>query len=86
MAIADAGVEISDMQAVGMGQYVIRMALNCTGRRNYLPEYKGRGCRPKWVKSPPLATSPSGKEIEATRLIERKSSSFKGADRCSRLG
>ena len=48
VAIADAGVEISDMQAVGMGQYVIRMALNCTGRRNYLPEYKGRGCRPKW--------------------------------------
>ena len=47
VAIVDAGVEISDMHAVGMPRYVIRLALNCTGRRNYLPEYKGRGCRPK---------------------------------------
>ena len=29
-------------------RFVIRLALNCTARRNYLPEYKGRGCRPKW--------------------------------------
>lgn len=48
VAIVDAGVEISDMQAIGLPRYVIRMALNCTGRRDYLPDYKGRGCRPKW--------------------------------------
>lgn len=63
----DAGVEISDMQAVGMRQYVIRMALNCTGRRNYLPEYKGHGCRPKWgEKVRPLPRTHLEKEIEAT--------------------
>lgn len=72
VAIVDAGVEISDMQAVGMEQYVIRMALNCTGRRDYLPAYKGRGCRPKWgekVRPLPrthlenvIATTPPDKE------------------------
>ncbi|UCC50133.1 MAG: hypothetical protein JSV68_13560, partial [Anaerolineaceae bacterium] len=48
VAIIDAGVEISDMQAIEMPQYVIRMALYCTGRRNYLPAYKGRGRHHKW--------------------------------------
>jgi hypothetical protein len=48
VAVVDAGVEISDMQAIGLPRYVIRLARNCTGRRDYLPTYKGRGCRPKW--------------------------------------
>ena len=67
VVIVDAGVEISDMQALEMPQYVIRMALNCTGRHNYLPAYKGRGCRPKWGdKVRPLARTHMEKVIAAT--------------------
>ncbi|MCO5183561.1 MAG: hypothetical protein M9928_02075 [Anaerolineae bacterium] len=81
VAIADAGVEISDMQAVGMGQYVIRMALNCTGRRNYLPEYKGRGCRPKWgEKVRPLPRAHLEKEIEATPPDREEVIQFQGRE------
>ena len=81
VAIADAGVEISDMQAVGMGQYVIRMALNCTGRRNYLPEYKGRGCRPKWgEKVRPLPRTHREKEIEATPPDKEEVIQFQGRE------
>ena len=67
VAITDAGVEISDMQAVKMEQYVVRMALNCTGRRDYLPAYKGRGCYPKWgEKVRPLPGTHLENVIEAT--------------------
>ena len=67
VVIVDAGVEISDMQAIAMPRYVVRMALNCTGRRNYLPEYKGRGCYPKWgEKVRPLARTHLEKTIAAT--------------------
>ncbi|HXV99147.1 MAG TPA: hypothetical protein VEC93_12055 [Anaerolineae bacterium] len=67
VAIVDAGVEISDIQAIGMPHYVIRLALNCTGRRNYLPQYKGRGCRPKWgAKVRPLPRTHLENTLEAT--------------------
>ena len=79
VAIIDAGVEISDMQAIEMPQYVIRLALNCTGRRNYLPEYKGRGCHPKWgEKVRPLARTHLEKEIEATAPDRRETIHFEG--------
>jgi hypothetical protein len=81
VAIVDAGVEISDMQAVGMKQYVIRMALNCTGRRNYLPAYKGRGCRPKWgEKVRPLPRSHLEKEIAATPPDKEERFQFQGRE------
>jgi hypothetical protein len=67
VAIVDAGVEISDMQTIGVPRYLIRMALNCTGRRDYLPPYKGRGCRPKWgEKVRPLPRTHLEKVIAAT--------------------
>ena len=43
IAIFDAGAHISDMQTARVPRFVIRLAKNCTARRNYLPEYeKGR--------------------------------------------
>ena len=67
VAIIDAGVELSDIHQMNMPRFVIRLALNCTARRNYLPAYKGRGCRPKWgEKVRPLPRTHLEKEIEAT--------------------
>jgi hypothetical protein len=81
VAVIDAGVEISDMQAIEMPQYVIRMALNCTGRRNYLPAYKGRGCRPKWgEKVRPLPRRHGEKVIEATPPDSCETIHFAGRD------
>lgn len=81
VAIVDAGVEISDMQAVGMPQYVIRLALNCTGRRNYLPAYKGRGCHPKWgEKVRPLPRTHLENVIEATLPDKCETIHFEGRD------
>lgn len=77
VAIIDAGVEISDMQRLGIGRYVIRMARNCTARRNYLPAYKGRGCRPKWgQKVRPLPRTHKEKQIVATSPDKRTTFQF----------
>ena len=79
VAVVDAGVEISDLQAVGMPHYVIRMALNCTGRRDYLPPYKGRGCRPKWgQKVRPLPRTHLQRVIAATPPDKNETVQFNG--------
>ena len=81
VAIVDAGVEISDMQTVGMPRYVIRMALNCTGRRDYLPPYKGRGCRPKrGEKVRPLPRTHRENVIAATPPDKEETIHFEGRD------
>ena len=81
VAIIDAGVEISDMQAIEVPQYVIRMALNCTGRRNYLPAYKGRGRHPKWgEKVRPLSRTNLENVIEATPPDRYETIHFEGRD------
>jgi len=81
VAIVDAGVEISDMQAIGMPQYVIRMALNSTGRRDYLPPYKGRGCRPKWgEKVRPLPRTHRQRALAATPPDKTETFQFQGRD------
>jgi hypothetical protein len=81
VAVVDAGVEISDMQAVSMPQYVIWMALNCTGRRDCLPTYKGCGCRPKWGnKVRPLPRTHLENVIAATLPDREESIHFEGRD------
>jgi len=81
VAIIDAGVELSDMQQINMPRYVIRLALNCTARRNYLPKYKGRGCRPKWGnKVRPLARTRLETVIEATSPDKCETFLFKGRE------
>ena len=44
----DAGFKIRELQAAGLERYLVRLAVNFTARRNVLPPYKGRGCRPKY--------------------------------------
>jgi len=47
-SIVDAGIEVSEIHASGLSNYVARLAKNCTARWNKLPEYKGVGTRPKY--------------------------------------
>jgi hypothetical protein len=67
--VHDAGVSISEVQAAQIPRYVIRLAANCTGKRNYLPPKKKRGRRAeygetvrplprKWVDNQIPATKP----------------------------
>jgi hypothetical protein len=66
-AILDAGFEIADVLASGVGQFVLRGPTNFVGRRDALPPYKGRGAHPKYGEEVrPLARSYKGHEIEAT--------------------
>ena len=79
VAIIDAGVELSDMHQIKMPRFVIRLALNCTARRNYLPPYKGRGCRPQWgEKVRPLPRTRLDNEIAATSPDRCETIDFEG--------
>lgn len=81
VAVADAGVEISDMQAVEMPAYVLRLALNCTGRRNFVPPYKGRGRRPEWgEKVRPLPRTHMENVIAATPPDKDTAIHFEGRE------
>jgi hypothetical protein len=46
--VHDAGASIANMQTARVQRYVVRMALNCTARRNRLPPRKARGRRPEY--------------------------------------
>jgi len=48
MPVFDAGFKVRQLQAAGLSPYVVRLAVNFTARRNVLPSYQGRGCRPKY--------------------------------------
>lgn len=48
ITVMDAGFELSETIESGLSQFVVRMASNCTARRNVLPDYKGIGARPKY--------------------------------------
>ena len=81
VAIIDAGVELSDLHQIEMPRYVIRLALNCTARRNYLPQYKGRGCYPKWGdKVRPLSRTRLENVIEATPPDKCETFQFEGRE------
>ncbi len=41
--VHDAGVSMTDVQDAEIPRFVIRLAVNCTGRRNHLPPKKKRG-------------------------------------------
>ena len=81
--VHDAGVKIAQVQEAGIPRFVIRLAANCTGRRNYLPPKKKRGrpaeygetVRPlarKRVENTILATDPDSETsfAFAERTIE----------------
>lgn len=66
IALFDAGAHISDMQATCVPRFVIRLAKNCTARRNYLPEYKHGRPREYGKLVRPLARKRKGKTILAS--------------------
>jgi hypothetical protein len=66
IVVVDAGVKISDLQAAGIGRYVIRLARNFTARRNALPAHS-RGRKPTYgALVRPLARQYKGKTKAAT--------------------
>jgi hypothetical protein len=67
LAVMDAGFSLKELLDVGLAHFLLRLALNATARRNYLPAYKGQGRHPEWgdiVR--PLARTYNGQTIEAT--------------------
>ncbi len=46
IVVVDAGVKVSDLQEAQIERYVVRLATNFTARRNFLPEYLGKGRKP----------------------------------------
>ena len=67
IAILDAGFPLSQLIELGLTRCVVRLAKNFVGRRNYLPEYKGKGRHPEYgEKVRPLARQSRTRLIEAT--------------------
>lgn len=65
--VHDAGVGIADMHEAGIARFVIRLAVNCTGRRNHLPSTKKRGRPTEYGQLiRPLPRKRGNKHIPAT--------------------
>jgi hypothetical protein len=66
-AICDAGITLEQMLGAGVPRFVLRLARNCSLRRNVLPPRQGRG-RPSQYGAPvrPLARTFRGRFLEAT--------------------
>lgn len=77
--VHDGGAKLSDMHQATVERYVIRLASNCTGRRNQLPPYKGKGPYPsKGVLVRPLERTFKGKAHAATPEDEKMNFQFEG--------
>lgn len=77
--IHDGGASIADVQKAGVTRYVVRMPLNCTGRRNQLPPYKGIGRHPEYGKKVrPLARTRKARTIPATPPDVKEQFQFQG--------
>ena len=78
IAILDAGVKISQCQEADIERYVLRLASNCTGRRNFLPERHQRGRpREKGDLVRPLARTRKGNVIAASEPDLQQSFTWK---------
>jgi len=67
LVVVDAGVKIGDLQQAQIPRYVLRLATNFTARRNYLPEYAGKGRKPAYgQRIRPLERCYKGKTIPST--------------------
>lgn len=65
--VHDAGVELAQVQTADIPRYIIRLAVNVTGRRNYLPPSKERGRPAEYgQKVRPLPRQRLERMIEAT--------------------
>ena len=66
IAVIDAGMKISDLQEAGLERYELRLAVNFTARRNFLPEHE-LGRKPKYgAIVRPLARKYKDKTLAAT--------------------
>jgi len=67
LVVLDAGFALKELLAVGMARFLLRLARNATARRNYRPDYQGRGRPPeKGEIVRPLARTYHGHTLEAT--------------------
>lgn len=67
IAILDAGVKVSQCQAAGIARFVVRLASNCTARRNFLPTCSRQGRpREKGELIRPLARTRKGNTLAAS--------------------
>ena len=65
--VVDAGFYLVEIHTAGLKQFVVRMASNCTARRNQLPKYKGHGRYPEYGEIVrPRARTRKDKTIAAT--------------------
>lgn len=70
IAVIDAGMKIGDLQDAGIDRFVLRLAINFTARRNYLPEHI-LGRKPTYgALVRPLPRKHTGKTLEATQSDE----------------
>jgi len=66
IAVIDAGMKISDLQEAGLERYELRLAVNFTARRNFLPKHE-LGRKPKYgAVVRPLARKYKDKTLAAT--------------------
>jgi hypothetical protein len=71
IAVIDAGLKISDLQEAGIDRFVLRLAINFTGRRNFLPEH-ALGRKPTFgALVRPLPRKHKGKTLAATQPAEK---------------
>ena len=79
IAILDAGVKVSQCQAAGIKRFVVRLASNCTARRNFLPKEKQRGRpREKGELVRPLARTYKGNTLPASKPDLQSSFTYQG--------
>jgi hypothetical protein len=63
----DGGLSIAQLHTVGAKRFIVRLGTNCTARRPYLPQYKGRGRRPtRGVLVRPLSRKWKDRKLPAT--------------------
>lgn len=68
IVVMDAGVKVSECQAANIERWVVRLALNATGRRNFLPEDKKRGRPPEYGQViRPSARTYKGRTLAASQ-------------------
>ncbi|MEZ4706099.1 MAG: hypothetical protein R3A44_38960 [Caldilineaceae bacterium] len=79
ITVLDAGFHLPEIHLAELERYVVRMAANCTARQNRLPEYKGRGARPKYgALIRPLARKHKGRTIAASQAQQQGRFAYKG--------
>ena len=79
VSIHDAGVSLKEIHEAGIPRFLARQRSNITARRNELPSYCGRGCRPKFgAIVRPLARRRLEKEIAASQADCEKAFLYQG--------